>query len=87
MTTPSARKKIKPRSTQSQALHQPGIKLGKADGRPGLSLLEGLRGIDQVDDEVEVHGVQVVLLHPHQCHQLVLGNDQGKHQVLHGIGT
>ena len=60
----------------------PGIKFGKTDGGPGLRFLERLWGIDQIDDEMKIHWVKVIFFHSDQSHKLVLGNDEGKHQVL-----
>ncbi|WAR25207.1 hypothetical protein MAR_010911 [Mya arenaria] len=44
--------------------------------------LKRLSSIDEVDDDVQVHRMEEILLHTDESHQLAVGNDQCKHQVL-----
>lgn len=62
-----------------------GVELRQANGCPAFALAKGRGGTDQVEDQVQVYVVQKLVLFPHQSHQLVSSQQDGKHQVL-GFG-
>ena len=61
------------------------VELGQADGRPALALAEGRGRAHQVEEQVQVHVVQHLVLLAHQRHQPAPHQQDGEDQAL-GLG-
>ena len=60
-----------------------GVELGQAERGPALRVLEGLRGVDEVEHQVEVGRVDEIFLHPHQGDEMVVSQQDPEHDVIH----